>query len=72
LAITLRGVVKILAGSNVCKTSGLKKKDCWCFNCITKRNNAIHRAGNPKPAGGQDSRKVHDSKGKNNHGRKSW
>lgn len=26
----------------------------------------------PKPARGQDSRKVHDTKGKNTHGRRSW
>jgi hypothetical protein len=26
----------------------------------------------PRPAKGQDSRSVHDAKGRNNHGRKRW
>ena len=28
--------------------------------------------GTSRPSKGQDSRKVHDTKGKNSHGRRSW
>lgn len=48
------------------------------------RSNNNKRSGKPKgvieqvvddllrPSKGQDSRKVHDTKGKNSHGRRSW
>ena len=55
------------------KTTGLKKKDCYCWQCSQRRNNARQRGGyNSSFSSHQDSRKVHDSKGKNNHGRSKW
>lgn len=33
---------------------------------------AWKNAGAPKKSKGQDSRKVHDTKGRNNHGRSPW
>ena len=62
-----------MASGNVCNTTGLKKKDCYCWDCQRRRNNAQQRSGYGRSSSGyQDSRKVHDTKGKNNHGRSKW
>ena len=55
-----------MASSNICSETGLKKKDCYCWKCTRNRNNAQHRSGQGRDSKGQDSRKVHDSKGRNN------
>ncbi|MBR3176475.1 hypothetical protein IKF25_00675 [Candidatus Saccharibacteria bacterium] len=62
-----------MASGGICKSTGLKKKDCVCWDCTRRRINAQHRSGSGNThSGHQDSRKVHDSKGKNNHGRNKW
>ncbi|MBR2708916.1 hypothetical protein IKE98_01110 [Candidatus Saccharibacteria bacterium] len=62
-----------MASGSICKTTGMRKKDCYCWDCQRRRNNAQHRSGYGNSySGHQDSRKVHDTKGKNNHGRKNW
>ena len=65
--------VKNMASGNICKNTGYRKKDCLCWDCQRRRNNAKHRSGLESFISmHQDSRKVHDTKGKNNHGRTSW
>ncbi len=62
-----------MASGNICRVTGLKKKDCYCWDCQRRRNNARLRSGYGQSySGHQDSRKVHDTKGKNRHERKSW
>lgn len=62
-----------MASGSKCQITGLPKKDCYCWHCNRKRNNAKQRSGDSRSnSGHQDSRKVHDTKGKNNHGRSNW
>lgn len=65
--------MKNVSSGSICKYTGVRKKECPCWNCQRKRNNAEHRSGYKNPLSAhQDSRKVHDTKGKNNHGRNGW
>ena len=34
-----------MARSNKCPDTGLKRKECFCFKCLTRRNNASLRGG---------------------------
>lgn len=62
-----------MASGGICRNTGLRKKDCYCWDCQRRRNNAQHRSGyGSSNSRHQDSRKVHDTKGKNNHSRNSW
>lgn len=55
--------------SSNCKTYGLPKKSCPCFKCSSRRINAAMRGGNLRRERKNTSRKEHDTKGRNNHGR---
>ena len=62
-----------MSSGGICRNTGLKKKDCYCWECQRRRNNAKQRSGyGSSYSGHQDSRRVHDTKGKNNHGRHKW
>jgi hypothetical protein cdivTM_21224 len=34
-----------MARGSKCPDTGFKRKDCFCFKCLTRHNNAIQRSG---------------------------
>lgn len=58
-----------MARGSKCPDTGLKRNECMCFKCLTKRNNASLRSGSLRRDRKDTNRKEHDTKGRNYHGR---
>lgn len=66
-----------MGGKNVCHKAdpkGLSWRDCTCNSCRSRQHAAEARAFKEarRDSKSQDSRSVHDTKGRNTHGRTSW
>ena len=66
-----------MARGNKCykaSSSGLNWRDCTCNSCRSRQHAAENRAMKEarRESKGFDSRKVHDTKGRNTQGRNNW
>lgn len=64
-------------GGNICRKwdrNGVYWEYCMCPSCQARQRAKANRQYQEfrRDSSHQDSRKVHDTKGKNNHGRSSW
>ena len=60
-----------MARGSKCPDTGFKRKDCFCFKCLTRHNNAIQRSGDLRRDRKGTDRKDHDTKGRNYQSRSS-
>ena len=61
-----------MSGSSLCKKTGLGRSFCGCWACQKRRNNAKQRGGANLGSQKRTDRKAHDTKGKDNHKKRSW